>query len=124
MIWLKRVAPIFLILAGWAFFHFYSDNSEIKKTDDEEKYALLTAQVWVASAKYRNEPEKYLAYRDSLLTASNLDNKKALDFIDKYEKRADELVNFASLVSQFTDSLINIEDSLSKIEQSDSTALK
>ena len=99
LIWLKRFTPLVIILAGWLFFHFYSGENETKKADDDQKYALLTAQVWVASAKYRSEPEKFKEYRDSLLLASGLDNQKAIDYIKQYENSSDQLVNFADLVN-------------------------
>ena len=83
----------------------------------------MTALVWVASGKFRNDPDKYISYRDSVLSSYQLDVEKAHQFIDSYQDNPEKLGNFAFMVKMFVDSIIEIEDSL-RLLNSDSTVVE
>jgi len=124
LIWLKRIIPFVIILGGWFGYQYYTNTQLEQKSVTEDKYALLTAQLWVASAKYRLVPEQFEKYRDSILVNSNLDSSKVSNFIDSYRDKADELGNFSEKVKIYIDSLVLIEDSLLGIKRVDTVKVK
>ncbi len=112
MIWLKRLAP-FVIIAAAIYAYFYiSDRKEAERTRIEHDYALVTAKAWVASAKHRADPDRFLEYRDSLLDACSLSTADVLGFIEINRDQPEMLYPFSQLVQEFVDSLLDIEDSL------------
>ena len=76
--------------------------------------ALVTAQVWIATAKYRNEPERYIQYRDSLLRASGVAREEISGYLERTGDPPEELLPFAQRVQGLVDSLYRIEDSVLK----------
>ncbi|MFC1475193.1 hypothetical protein ACFLQG_00960 [Candidatus Zixiibacteriota bacterium] len=122
MIWIKRALPLVIIIAVWLGYGFYDDYQEGKTSRTELKYAEVTALVWVASAKFRNEPDNYISYRDSLLSTYQLDVEKCHQFIDAYQENPEKLGNFAFMVKTFIDSIIAIEDSI-RLLNNDSTVV-
>lgn len=111
MLWFKRILPFALILIGWLGYQWYNNNELSKIIETEEKYAEVTALIWVASAKYRNEPEYLTKYRDSVLTEFNVNKEEISSYIEKYESFPEYLGPFANLISKKVDSLVAIEDS-------------
>ena len=115
MIWLKRLAP-FVIIAAAIYLYFYiSDRREADRTRIEHEYALVTAKSWVASAKHRADPDRYLEYRDSLLKACSLSSADVLGFIEANRDKPEMLYPFSRLVQEYVDSLLDIEDSLAMV---------
>jgi predicted negative regulator of RcsB-dependent stress response len=112
LIWIKRLLPFAIIIIVWLAYGYYSDYKVTRKMKIDQKYARVTALVWVASAKYRNDAERFIKYRDSLLAADSLDIEKAQKYIDSYQKAPEELGVFTTLVIMHIDSLIAIEDSI------------
>ncbi|HEX2897364.1 MAG TPA: hypothetical protein VHP63_04865 [candidate division Zixibacteria bacterium] len=115
MVWIKRiffVLAIIIVVSGhfaWNRFTLYREKIEAKK------YALVAAQTWIAGAKYNSEPEKYRAFRDSLLNANNL-NKEEIDaYLSKYEKEPEKYYFFATLLSFYVDSLAAVEDTTLRV---------
>jgi hypothetical protein len=72
-------------------------------------HALLTAQVWLATAKYRQEPERFIAYRDSLLRAHSLSKERMRDYLDRYKNHPEEYDLLTRLANKYVDSLSVIE---------------
>jgi hypothetical protein len=87
----------------------YNRISTEQQHQQAAKHALVTAQVWITTAKYRLEPERFIAYRDSLLKARSLSMEKMQDYIDQYKNRPEEYDLFTRLVNQYVDSLSAIE---------------
>ena len=81
--------------------------------DPEQDMALATAQIWVASAKYRENPERFLEYRDSVLTACSLSVADVRAFVDQNKNEPEKFYPYSKLMKEFIDSLLDIEDSLS-----------
>jgi hypothetical protein len=112
LIWLKRLAPFAIIFAVLVFYRYYSQKQAAKQTEIQHRYALATAQVWVASAKYRNDPDRYLQVRDSLLASCSLSVAVMDNFVESNKDRPEEFYSFSNLVTEYLDSLLDIEDSL------------
>lgn len=109
MLWLKRlILLIFLLVIVFGYF-LYNKISTERQHQQAVRQALVTAQVWIATAKYRLEPEGFIAYRDSLLKAHSLSMEKMQDYIDQYKNRPEEYDLFTRLVNQYVDSLSAIE---------------
>ncbi len=47
--------------------HLYRLHREDLRVKQEKKFADIAAQIWVASATYRNNPDRFKMFRDSLL---------------------------------------------------------
>ena len=115
MIWLKRLAPFAIIIAALVLYRNYSQQQAAKQTEIQHRYALATAQVWVASAKYRNDPDRYLQVRDSLLESCSLSVAVMDSFVEVNRDRPEEFYSFSTLVTEYLDSLLDIEDSLLQV---------
>jgi dihydroorotate dehydrogenase len=114
VIWIKRAAPLLLIALLWLGWSFISDYRENMVKAEDARMAQLSAQVWVAGAKYRNDIPKYLAYRDSLLQANGLTDSGMKVYAASIEQQIDRQLLFANLVKSNVDSLVKVEDSLVK----------
>ncbi|MEW5795076.1 MAG: hypothetical protein AB1772_01820 [Candidatus Zixiibacteriota bacterium] len=123
MIWLKRLLPLLVLgmaVGGYVLWDRW--NSE-KRSLEENRLALVTAQVWIATARYRYDPERFVAYRDSLLQAESVPREKVLEFLNGRENQPEDLLPFAQKVQKCVDSLYRIEDSIvrqRKIDMRDS----
>jgi hypothetical protein len=111
---LKRILPFLVIVLVYFGYAYYDDYKIVNKLKKDKKYAEVTALVWVASAKYRHEPERFIEYRDSVMTSFSLDISKAHEYIESYTKTPEELGDFANFVTFYVDSFVKIEDSLYK----------
>ena len=116
MIWLKRILPLLVIGLGVGGYFLWDKWQVEKQALEEQELALVTAQVWVATAKYRNEPERFMQYRDSLLQVAGVPRERVMDFLAGREAEPEELFPFAQKVQKLVDSLAHIEDSILKAE--------
>lgn len=114
MIWLKRLLPLVVIGLGWLGYSFWDKTVSARQEQEENRLALVTAQVWIATAIYHNDPERYLAYRDSLLEANDVPRDEVFAFLEQREKYPEELLPFAQKVQRLVDSLYHVEDSLAR----------
>ncbi|MCX6833732.1 MAG: hypothetical protein NTW07_01130 [candidate division Zixibacteria bacterium] len=121
MIWLKRLLPIIVLAVAVGVYLLWGKWSTQRQLQEQNRVALVTAQAWIATAKYRNDPERYLQYRDSLLKASGVARKEVFEFLDRTGNPPEELLPFARKVQSLVDSLYRIEDSVLKRPTSDST---
>jgi len=112
VIWIKRASPFVLIALAWFVWQSYTTEQTRKFEEQQQKYALVTAQVWVASATYRNNPDSFLSYRDSLLNANSLTTDSLDRFLEDYSSEPETLTPFARMVKAAVDSLVAIEDSI------------
>ncbi len=112
MIWLKRLLPFVIIAAGIYAYLQYSQKRADEQAGRDREYALVTAQIWVASAKLRANPDEFARVRDSLLSASSLNRDSVLNFFKADSTTPERFSPFMTLVQDFVDSLLEIEDSL------------
>jgi hypothetical protein len=117
VIWLKRLLPLLVIGLGWGGYSLWDQRHTERQAREEQELARVTAQVWIATAKYRQEPEKYIQYRDSLLQASGVPRERVLEFIKNSEDMPEELLPFTQVVKKLVDSLFKIEDSIAQVEE-------
>lgn len=114
LIWLKRVLPLIVIAALAGGYFLWDDWSTARRLADEDQVALVTAQVWIATAKYRNDPERYIEYRDSLLEANDVPRDRVYALLGRQEDQPEELLPFARKVQRLVDSIYRIEDSVAR----------
>jgi len=105
LIWLKRLLPLILIGLGWLGYTQYQEYRVRRFYDDAERYALVTAQVWLASAKYRDHQQQFLSFRDSLLEAAGLSPEKIDEYLRRYAARPETYTPYLRLVKKYVDSL-------------------
>ena len=115
MIWFKRVVPILVIVLAWLGYTVFTDYSRKHRAAYERSLALTTARIWIASAKYREDPNGYLAFRDSVLTANDFTLDEVRELKTRYESDPAEYEAVAAMVSDFVDSLFLLEDSLRRL---------
>ena len=105
------VLAVIIVISG----HFvWSKLTIYREQKLAQKYAKITAETWIAYAKFNNEPEKYRQYRDSLLNADEISKEEIDDYLAHYQKEAEKYIYFATLVSFCVDSLAAVEDSTLK----------
>ncbi len=94
----------------------YDSIKSERQYQQTQRHALVTAQVWIATARFRSEPERFLTYRDSVLKANGLSEQLMEDYLARYKDHPAEYDLFTGLVNQYVDSLSAIE---MKLLQSD-----
>ena len=92
----------------------YGKYKAAKNQALSQKYALVTAQSWLATAKFKDQPEKYIAFRESLLAAQNITTVEIESFLSEYKDEAEKYIGYAGFVKFYVDSLVAIEDSIQK----------
>jgi hypothetical protein len=108
-IWLKRLAPFALAFLIWFGWRHASDYRENLRLEGERKMAIVTARLWIASARFRDSSEVYLAYRDSLLGAHDLHLEQFQAYANRYSEEPEKFEQFTGLVSTMVDSLYQSE---------------
>jgi hypothetical protein len=98
-------------LIGWFGYRWNNDYQLSKIIEAEEKYAEVTALIWIASAKYRDDQTKFVNYRDSVLNEFKVNSEEISVFVDQYQSYPEYLGPFANLISEKVDSLVALEDS-------------
>jgi len=120
LLWVKRLVPFILMVAVVLGYFLYHDISAKRQYQQVQRYALVTAQVWIATAKFRSEPERFIAYRDSLLKVHSLSEERMQNYLEQYKKHPERYDLFTRLVKQYVDSLSAIKI----LPLEDSTATK
>ena len=64
----------------------------------------------MASARYRNDPARYIAYRDSVLDANDLTAEDLFDLIKRVKDDPEGLVPFTQGVMDYVDSFSKMEE--------------
>ena len=114
LIWLKRLLPFIVLAAAYGGYYLWDKWHTQRELAEMDRVALVTAQAWIATAKYRNTPERYLEYRDSLLVASGVNRERVLSYLESAGDPPEELLPFARRVHNLVDSLFRIEDSVAR----------
>jgi hypothetical protein len=108
-IWFRRIWPIVLIAAILFGYNYYSKQQAALEVRRENQVALVTAKLWVASALYRHEPERYEQVRDSVLTATGLKQEHIELYMERYTSADINPAAFAEKVKFKIDSLVRLE---------------
>jgi len=117
VIWLKRLLPVIVLAAAVGVYFLWDKWSAQRQLREQDRVALVTAQAWIATAKYRNEPERFVQYRDSLLEANGVTREEVFGFLERTGDPPEELLPFARKVQWLVDSLYRIEDSVLKVTE-------
>lgn len=105
MIWLKRILPLVLIGAAWHVYTTYTENQKVQNERLAHQYAQVTAQVWLATAVYRNDNPGFLRVRDSIFEASGLTRDKLNAYLQEHKTRPEFYTPYLRLVKIYVDSL-------------------
>lgn len=116
MIWLKRVLPFLLIVAAWQGYAVYQNRKAARQEESDRLKAEVTARIWVASAKYRYEPARFVSFRDSILRAEGISAEEMFSLIDRVNNDPEHLLPYTRAMLDFVDSFSRLEDSLSRID--------
>lgn len=105
-VWIKRIVVV-VIIAGIVFGYLrYEKWHRIRMEQKADNYALITAQVWVASVRYRNDSQRFIEFRDSVLTAHGFSTDEMFRYLEIYDKRPERYEHFSERVSWLVDSLV------------------
>ena len=115
MLWIKRILFVLAVIIVLSGHYIWNELDLYRGKKLAHKYAKITAETWIAYAKFNNEPEKYRRYRDSLLVAQDISREEIDDYIAMYQKKPEKYMYFATLVNSYVDSLAAIEDSTLKV---------
>lgn len=105
MIWLKRILPLVLITAAWFAYTEYTEYRLVTNEKLAHEYALVTAQVWLATAVYRDDTPGFLRVRDSLFEASGLTVDELTAYLQKHKSRPEFYAPYVRLIKTYVDSL-------------------
>ncbi len=121
-IWFKRLIPFVLLGILWLAYVKIRDYRHDRQARFESTIALVTAHIWIAGAKYHDDPDRFVIYRDSVLKANDLTLDEIEDYASKYQKEPEKYERVAELTAEFVDSLYELEDSLRRVEKDTSVA--
>ncbi|MBU0984182.1 MAG: hypothetical protein KKA42_09955 [candidate division Zixibacteria bacterium] len=116
LIWLKRALPFVVLGLIWLGYNLFDTYHTKRQVAEEKRIALITAQTWIGTARYRNDPERFLTWRDSLLQAHGITRGELDEFLTNHESEQEEFMSFVNRVKLYVDSLAIIEDSLISIQ--------
>lgn len=112
MIWVKRFSPLVVAVVLWFGWSGYQSYVDSKRRVYDRKIATVTAHLWVASVKFRDQHEVYLAYRDSLLASWGTTAEEIELFPTRYGEEVKVYRRFAATLDSLVDSLKQLEDSI------------
>lgn len=101
----KIIIYIIIVLLGVGVW-FKRERDQKRQLSDSERFAEVYAATTVMAELYRNEPEKFLAARDSILAAHSVDSAWVSDFRNKFEKNEEKWTGIWNRIEGITDSLI------------------
>lgn len=105
LIWIKRILPLVLIVVAYYGYSHFSEQEQQERAAEIDSFALVTAQVWLGSAEMRNSPERFIAWRDSLLQENGLSLNQMDLFLSKYSDATADNMKFVRAVKKYVDSL-------------------
>lgn len=105
MIWLRRILPLLLIVATWFAYTSYTENQIAEDERLAHQYALVTAQVWLATAVHRNDNPEFLRVRDSLFAAAGFTMDELDAYLKEHKSRPEFYTPYVRLVNSYVDSL-------------------
>ena len=105
MIWLKRILPLVLIAASWFAYTWYSEYRLAENERLAHEYALVTAQVWLATATYRDDNPEFLRARDSLFATAGFSMDELNAYLQEHKARPEFYTPYVRLVRIYVDSL-------------------
>jgi len=85
--------------------YYYIEWREAEAVRQAELHADITARVWMASAYYRNNPDLFHKFRDSLLARRNVTKDQVDLYLKRYEEEPEKYLLYAQLVKRKVDSL-------------------
>lgn len=107
-----------LIVAGYLYI---KDWKQDKLEAEYRKYAAVVTETSLAAELYRNDNPRFLTVRDSILTAHAVTREEMLTLVEKFRTEKWVPADFWKFVSEMTDSVVRVQDSVLKIIQKDST---
>ena len=111
-IWIKRIVPFVVIIAIVLGYYLIAEKKSNRIERMADQNALVTAQIWIASAKYRNEPDRFLSFRDSILEEAGLSIDSIMQYLTMFQDEPEKYQLFTERVWKYVDSLRAVEDTL------------
>ena len=122
-VWVKRLVPLVLLVAVWGGYRLQKQNRIEGQKAEADRISQVFAEVWVASGTYRDNPEKFIAYRDSLLAAKGVKRADIDKYIKAHSDETEIYYDFTRTVSDKVDSMYRIIDSVLKAQPKDPTVV-
>ena len=105
MIWIKRALPFVVIAAAVFGYRMYDAHQKREQAFQTRQYALATAHLWVARARFRNDPQMYDSFRDSILAAYDISTDEISEFAQRHRDQPERYASYGRLVRLYVDSL-------------------
>lgn len=120
-VWVKRLVPLVLLSAVWGGYRLYQTAQAESTLAEMNAVGQAVAEVWIGSATYRDDPAKFLAFRDSLLKAKGITKEEVEWYIKEHQDESELYYDFTRTVSNKVDSMGRIIDSTLKARPRDTT---
>ncbi|SYZ74611.1 hypothetical protein TRIP_C90239 [Candidatus Zixiibacteriota bacterium] len=113
MVW--RIIGTLALAALLVFGYYYIKNyREAEKEAEYRHYATVITETSLAAELYRHSPDSFLIVRDSILRKNNVTLEEMRNLAEKYKGSIEKTADLWKMVSEMTDSVATIEDSLLK----------
>jgi hypothetical protein len=116
--WLELILRIFGTIALAAIlvlgYLFIRDRNRAKEEAIYRHYASVITETSLAAELYRHRPDSFLIVRDSILRKYNVTLDEMRNLAGKYRANLEQTADMWKMVTEMTDSVVKIEDSLLK----------
>jgi len=120
MIWVKRLVPLVILVGIYFGYGYYTDVQKQTRLNQATLHAEVTAKLWLASAYYRNDTDRFVIYRDSILSEADISLDKAVEYLDLYSSESEQYRSFSAKVAELVDSLAIFDKSYERTSKPDS----
>jgi hypothetical protein len=114
------VLPVIIILAVIAVFY-YNRHKTDEAVEIRERCAQATAHIWLATADYRDDPDQFLDFRDSILGDHGLTAEEVKEYTSQDAAEPERYSAFVSRVNDLVDSLVDDRKRRARAEAGDSS---
>lgn len=122
-VWVKRLVPLVVLAMVWGGYRWLKESRIEALRAEADRIGQVFAEVWIASATYRDSSDRFIAYRDSLLAAKGVTREEIEEYVKEHQDETEIYYDFTRTVSDKVDSMYKIVDSVLKTRPKDTTAL-
>ena len=114
----RLILPLIIVVAIIGVF-FYNRWRTTQASEIRERCAQATAHIWLATATFRDDPEQFLTFRDSILRDHGLTTEEVQAYTSQDAAEPERYAAFVSRVNDLVDSLIAVRTKPSPTDSAD-----
>jgi len=114
----RLILPLIIVMAIIGVF-LYSRWRTTQASEIRERCAQATAHIWLATATFRDAPEQFLTFRDSVLRDHDLTVEEVQAYTSQDAAEPERYAAFVARVNDLVDSLVAVRTQRSPVDSAD-----